>query len=143
MLLRNETCLLSYSIIKQNRPENHNRIPSHPDTPHPSPSLTPIYRPLLLCQLLFCSFLSLLGQLFLLACASHIGPKPITEPLSHSICPLSDLARFRFKFSFSPNSHPEIREREREKKKRRENERKCLRHANLYLAKHLHGSMTP
>lgn len=70
-LLRNETCLLSYSIMKQNRPENHNRIPSHPDTPHPSPSLTPIYRPLLLCQLLFRSFPSLLGQLFLLACASH------------------------------------------------------------------------
>lgn len=45
-LLRNETCLLSYNIMKQNRPENHGHIPSHPDTPHPSLSLSPNYRPI-------------------------------------------------------------------------------------------------
>lgn len=46
MSLWNEMCLRSYSIMKQNRPENRDHIPSHPDAPRPSASLSPIYRPI-------------------------------------------------------------------------------------------------
>lgn len=76
-------------------------------------------------------------------CLSHRPETYYWTSFSLNLPSLSDLARFRLEFSFSPSSHPEIRERGREEKKKRENERKCLRHANLYLAKHLHGSMTP
>ncbi len=85
-LLRNEMCLLSYSIMKQNRPESHNHIPSHPDTPHPSPSLSHIYAPSVLPTApLLLPFMT--DHFSLLVCPPYISVmhKPITDALSLSL----------------------------------------------------------
>lgn len=102
-LLRNEMCLLSYNIMKQNRPEKHDHIPSHPDTPHPSLSLSPNYRPICSanCSIspslyYWTTFPACLSPLLQRYAHTHYWSSP-SLPLSLSLLPsLSDLGCFLF-----------------------------------------------
>lgn len=124
-LLRNEMRLLSYSIMKQNRPENHDHIPSHPDTPRPSPSLSHIYHPIYSAPLLL-PFIY--GPLSPLICPPYISimHKPITEALSLSLSLICPLCLILAAFHSPPSAWKWIGKRKKEMKENASDAPTCI-----------------
>lgn len=134
---RGMKCVSLVTVLweKKNRLENHRHIPSHPEAPRPSPSLSPIYGPIFSAN---CSSTPSLHYWTTFPASLSPLPQQSSRP-TPSLPPslsleLSIWSRLPFILLPQPGSGSE-----REKR----NERKCLRRPNLYLAKDLHGSMTP